>query len=149
MTTRTFDRAPATLPKLLKAALPALPVIGGLPGVKHTGDAAPDLVLELKDVSTDKEHLARYNAICGYQPADILPPLYPHFAAFGLHLSLMTDTTFPFAPMGVVHLRNRLGPTPPDRPGRDPRPVRQGARPAVPPEGPAHRHHHDCPGGRR
>ena len=108
MTTRTFDKAPATVPNLLKAALPALPVIGGLPGIKHTGDAAPDLVLELKDVATDKDHLARYNAICEYQPADILPPLYPHFAAFGLHLSLMTDTAFPFAPMGVVHLRNRL-----------------------------------------
>ncbi len=107
-TTRTFDKAPATVPKLLKAALPALPVIGGLPGVKHTGEVAPDLVLELKDISTDRDHLARYNAICEYQPADILPPLYPHFAAFGLHLSLMTDTAFPFAPMGVVHLRNRL-----------------------------------------
>ena len=108
MTTRTFDKAPATVPNLLKAALPALPVIGGLPGIKHTGDAAPDLVLELKDVATDKDHLARYNAICEYQRADTLPPLYPHFAAFGLHLSLMTDTAFPFAPMGVVHLRNRL-----------------------------------------
>jgi acyl dehydratase len=108
VTTRTFDKAPATVPNLLKAALPALPVIGGLPGIKHTGDTAPDLVLELKNVTTDPDHLARYNAICEYQPADVLPPLYPHFAAFGLHLSLMTDTAFPFAPMGVVHLRNRL-----------------------------------------
>mgnify|MGYP006198016449 CR=1 FL=1 len=53
-TTRTFDGAPATLPKLLKAALPAIPVIGGLPGIKHTGETAPDLVLELKDVATDR-----------------------------------------------------------------------------------------------
>jgi acyl dehydratase len=108
MTTRTFEKAPSTLPKLLQAALPALPGIGGLPGIKHTGETAPDLVLELKNVSTDAGHLARYNEICGYTPADILPPLYPHFAAFGLHLTLMTDTSFPFAPMGVVHLRNRL-----------------------------------------
>jgi acyl dehydratase len=108
MTTKTFDAAPSTLPKLLKAALPAIPVVGGLPGVKHTGETAPDLVLELNNVMTDRGHLARYNAICEYQPADVLPPLYPHFAAFGLHLSLMTDTAFPFAPMGVVHLRNRL-----------------------------------------
>ncbi|MFL6089264.1 MAG: MaoC/PaaZ C-terminal domain-containing protein [Aeromicrobium sp.] len=105
---RTFDKAPATAPKLLKAALPTLPGIGGLPGIKHTGETAPDLVLELKNVSTDKAHLARYNEICRYAPTDILPPMYPHFAAFGLHLSLMTDTSFPFAPMGVVHLRNRL-----------------------------------------
>ena len=108
MTIRTFDKAPATVPKLLKAALPAIPGIGELPGVKHTGTAAPDLVLALANVETDRGHLARYNEICAYEPRDVLPPLYPHFAAFGLHLSLMTDTAFPFAPMGVVHLRNRL-----------------------------------------
>lgn len=105
---RDFTKAPATGPKLLKAALPALPVIGGLPGIKHTGKTAPDLVLELPHVRTDPTHLARYNEICGYRPADVLPPLYPHFAAFGLHLTLMTDPSFPFAPMGVVHLRNHL-----------------------------------------
>jgi acyl dehydratase len=108
VTTRTFDKAPATGPMLLKAALPAIPGIGGLPGIKHTGQAAPDLVLTLANVGTDRGHLARYNEICSYEPSDILPPLYPHFAAFGLHLSLMTDTSFPFAPMGVVHLRNKL-----------------------------------------
>jgi acyl dehydratase len=108
MTIRTFDKAPATGPKLLKAALPALPGIGGLPGIKHTGQTAPDLELALANVSTDRDHLARYNDICGYEPRDILPPLYPHFAAFGLHLSLMTDVSFPFVPMGVVHLRNQL-----------------------------------------
>jgi len=108
MTIRAFDKAPATGPKLLKAALPAIPGIGGLPGVKHTGTTAPDLVLALANVETDRGHLARYNEICAYEPSDVLPPLYPHFAAFGLHLSLMTDTAFPFAPMGVVHLRNRL-----------------------------------------
>jgi hypothetical protein len=108
MTTRDFKKAPAAGPKLLKAALPALPGIGNLPGIKHTGATAPDLVLELPHVRTDKAHLARYNEICGYAPTDTLPPLYPHFAAFGLHLTLMTDTAFPFAPMGLVHLRNHL-----------------------------------------
>jgi acyl dehydratase len=29
-------------------------------------------------------------------------------AAFGLHMALMTDTAFPFAPMGLVHLRNTI-----------------------------------------
>lgn len=105
---RTFEKAPATGPKLLKAALPAIPGIGELPGIKHTGTTAPDLTLALAGVATDRSHLARYSEICGYEASDILPPLYPHFAAFGLHLSLMTDVSFPFAPMGVVHLRNRL-----------------------------------------
>jgi hypothetical protein len=107
-TTRTFEKPPATIPLLLKAALPALPGIGGLPGVKHSGSEAPDLELALDGVTTDRAHLAKYNAICGYAPTDILPPLYPHFAAFPLHLTMLTDTSFPFAPMGVVHLRNTL-----------------------------------------
>jgi acyl dehydratase len=79
-----------------------------LPGIKHEPGSAPDLVFELRSVTTDRDHLARYNAICGYPTAEVLPPLYPHFAAFGLHLSLLTAPSFPFAPMGIVHLRNRL-----------------------------------------
>ena len=31
---------------MLKAVLPALPVVGGLPGVKHAKGSVPDLVLE-------------------------------------------------------------------------------------------------------
>lgn len=107
-TTRTFAKAPKPGLLLLKAALPALPGIGELPGVKHRSGSAPDLVLELRRVTTDRRQLARYNDICGYRSDDALPPLYPHFAAFSLHLSLLTDTAFPFAPMGVVHLRNRV-----------------------------------------
>ncbi len=36
-------------------------------------------------------------------------------AAFGLHMTLMTDTAFPFAPMGLVHLRNIDHAAPSDR----------------------------------
>jgi len=46
VTTRQFEAAPATLPLMLKAALPALPVVGSLPGVKHASGTVPDLVLE-------------------------------------------------------------------------------------------------------
>lgn len=107
-TTRTFETAPSTLPLLLKAALPALPVVGGLPGVKHTGTAAPDLVLERTGIVTDRTHLAAYREVCGFSTSDVLPGTYPHMSAFALHLALMTDTAFPFAPMGLVHLRNRI-----------------------------------------
>ena len=34
MTTRSFDKAPSTAPLMLKAVLPAIPVIGGLPGIE-------------------------------------------------------------------------------------------------------------------
>ncbi|MFT4299987.1 MAG: MaoC/PaaZ C-terminal domain-containing protein [Aeromicrobium sp.] len=106
--TRTFDKAPATVPLMLKAALPALPVVGGLPGVKHASGEAPDLVLRRTGVTTDPAHLERYNQVCGFGSGATLPVTYPHMAAFALHMSLMTDTAFPFAPMGLVHLRNTI-----------------------------------------
>ena len=108
MTTRVFTKAPATVPLMLKAALPAIPVVGGLPGIKHAKGSAPDLVLERHGVVTDPKHLDAYNEVCGFPRSDVLPATYPHMAAFGLHMTLMTDTAFPFAPMGLVHLRNSI-----------------------------------------
>ena len=107
-TTRTFTKAPSTLPLMLKAALPALPVVGGLPGIKHRRGNEPDLVLERRGVTTDPAHLATYREVCGFGSSGVLPATYPHMAAFGLHMALMTDTAFPFAPMGLVHLRNSI-----------------------------------------
>ncbi|MDQ3157340.1 MAG: hypothetical protein M3Q98_11530, partial [Actinomycetota bacterium] len=92
----------------LKAVLPALPLVGSLPGIKHAKGAVPDLVLERTGVTTDPEHLDAYNDVCGFARGDTLPATYPHMAAFGLHMALMTDTAFPFAPMGLVHLRNSI-----------------------------------------
>ena len=108
MTTRSFDKAPSTAPLMLKAVLPAIPVIGGLPGIKHGSSTVPDLVLERRGVDTDPKHLETYNEVCEFGRADTLPATYPHMAAFALHMTLMTDTAFPFAPVGLVHLRNRI-----------------------------------------
>ncbi|MCW2829675.1 MAG: hypothetical protein JWP31_367 [Aeromicrobium sp.] len=108
MATRTFTAAPASLPLLVKAALPAIPLVGSLPGIKHATGRVPDLVLERSGVTTDPRHLDAYNDVCGFARADTLPTTYPHMAAFGLHMTLMTDTSFPFAPMGLVHLRNSI-----------------------------------------
>ncbi|WP_229054166.1 MaoC family dehydratase [Aeromicrobium sp. Leaf350] len=108
MVTRTFTKAPSTAPLMLKAALPAIPVVGGLPGVKHASGGAPDLTLVRSGVATDPDHLERYREVCGFGRGDTLPVTYPHMAAFALHMSLMTDTAFPFAPMGLVHLRNAI-----------------------------------------
>lgn len=107
-TRRVFDQAPSSLGLYLKAALPAVPGVGALPGVRHTGSDAPDLVLSRSGISVDPARLEAYNEVCGYPLRDTLPPLYPHLDAFGLHMALMTDTAFPFAPMGLVHLRNSL-----------------------------------------
>jgi acyl dehydratase len=108
MATRSYSKAPSTLPLMLKAVLPGLPVIGGLPGVRHARGQVPDLTLERRGVVTDPVHLAAYNEVCGFPHSHTLPTTYPHMAAFALHLALMTETAFPFPPMGLVHLRNSI-----------------------------------------
>ena len=51
MTTRVFTKPPATVPLMLKAALPAIPLVGGLPGIKHAQGSTPSLVLERQAVT--------------------------------------------------------------------------------------------------
>ncbi len=106
--TRIFESAPAGIPLMLKAALPAIPIVGNLPGIKHEKGGLPNTVLKRTRVATDLSHLDRYNEVCGFNRAETLPATYPHIAAHTLHLTMMTDTAFPFAPLGAVHLRNRI-----------------------------------------
>ena len=79
-----------------------LPLIGG-------GDRdLPDTELVLNDVEIDRHHLAQYDQVCGFTLRDELPPTYPHIVAFPLAMRLMTDTSFPFAVVGLVHIENRI-----------------------------------------
>ncbi|HET7689355.1 MAG TPA: MaoC/PaaZ C-terminal domain-containing protein [Nocardioidaceae bacterium] len=104
--TRELDAAPNTLGFMVKAALPALPGVSLLPGVKKSGGELPDLTLVRKGVTVDRAHVAAYAAVCGFPAKDTLPLPYPHMLAFPLHMALMTDGSFPFAAMGTVHLEN-------------------------------------------
>jgi acyl dehydratase len=92
------DRAPATLPLLLKAVLP----------VPRRGSTLPDLTLTRHDVAVDRAHLAAYSEVCGFPLKETLPVTYPHLLAFGLHLSILTDSSFPFPALGTVHVANSL-----------------------------------------
>jgi len=106
--TRTYAAAPSTLPLYVRAVLPALPLVGSLPGIRHRSGEVPALVLERTGVRTDTDHLADYAALCGFRLGGTVPTTYPHLAAFGLQLALMADSSFPFAPMGVVHVANTI-----------------------------------------
>lgn len=108
MTTRIMSSEPSGLGLAVKAALPAVPVIGNLPGVRHKQGDLPTWELLRSDVSTDLSALEQYNEVCGFVRAEALPVTYPHIAAHVMHMKLMTDTDFPFTPLGAVHLRNRI-----------------------------------------
>lgn len=96
------------LPVMLKAALPAVPGVNQLPGIKKTGGALPDLVLERNDVVVERAAVDRYAAVCGFPTRDVAPVPYLHMLAFPLHMQLMTDAAFPFPAIGSVHLENTI-----------------------------------------
>ena len=109
-TPRVVDGSPATLPLLVKAALPLMPGAGLVGLGKSSGaDAAlPDLALTRHDVPVDAARLRRYAEVCGFPRRDTLPMTYPHVLAFPLHLAIMTDGSFPFPAIGTVHLENAI-----------------------------------------
>lgn len=107
-TTREVHGEPATLPLYLRAALPVVPGLNALPGVRKSGTRLPDLKLTRHDVPVDRAHVAAYNEVCGFGLRETLPLTYPHMLAFGLHMRLMTDGSFPFPAIGLVHLANSI-----------------------------------------
>lgn len=86
------------VPLLLRAALPKI----------RQGGELPDLLLERHDVAVDAGRVAAYAELCGFPRKDTLPLTYPHLLAFGLHLRIMADASFPFPAIGTVHLENSL-----------------------------------------
>jgi acyl dehydratase len=106
--TKTYESAPSLLPLYAKAVAPAVPGLSLLPGVRRGGRDLPDLELLQQGVRVDRDRLAEYAEVCGFGLRDTVPATYPHILAFPLHMALMTDGTFPFAPMGLVHVANRI-----------------------------------------
>jgi acyl dehydratase len=107
-TTREVTGEPRTLPLLVKAALPVIPGVSMLPGVRKSGSALPQLTLTRHDVPIDRDHVARYSEACGFGLKETVPLTYPHMLAFPLHMAIMTDADFPFPAIGTVHLENSI-----------------------------------------
>ena len=105
---RVLDDPPGSVPLMLKAALPAVPGVSSLPGLRKSGTELPELTLARKGVAVDTAHVAAYAAVCGFPRKDTLPLPYLHMLAFPLHMSMLTDPAFPFPAMGTVHVENTI-----------------------------------------
>lgn len=104
MTTKELT-APPKLPLLYATSLvPGLPSWAG--GTKPAG--LPDLEVTLNDYSVDSKELADYDRVCGLRLSDTLPITYLHVLAFPLSMELMTDKSFPYPLIGLVHLAQRM-----------------------------------------
>lgn len=72
------------------------------------GDTLPDSVYTLAAQPIDGAHLAQFQRVCGVGVSDVLPPTYLHVLAFPLSVALMTERSFPFPLVGMVHVANSI-----------------------------------------
>jgi hypothetical protein len=110
--------SPPSLTALYPRAV-AVPLLRKLPVVGHGGRALPDTELEVRDVTTDLDHLSDYTEVCGFDRMDRLPATYPHIVAFPLAMRIMAERAFPFGVLGLVHIANEITqhrPISPDEP---------------------------------
>lgn len=106
--TRTLSRRPGGVAVLVKAALPAVPGLNRLPGVRKRGGEFVGLAFTRPAVTIERADVEAYAAVCGFPPKDTVPLPYPHMLAFGLHMAIMSDPAFPYPAIGTVHLENSI-----------------------------------------
>ena len=95
------------MPTLLRAALPSVPLVNRLPGVRKTGDD-PSRLREVRSATVNAEHVRRYAEVCGFPVKDTAPLTFPHVLAFPLHMAVLSSPEFPFPAIGIVHLENTI-----------------------------------------
>jgi acyl dehydratase len=111
VTTRTLSGAPgaASLYPRAVAGTYALPLLRGVPVIgPGKAKGLPALAFALEDVTLEGGHVADYARVCGFSLRDAVPPTYLHILAFPLQMRLMTDASFPFGVLGLVHVENRI-----------------------------------------
>jgi acyl dehydratase len=96
------------LPLMLKAALPSVPVVNQLPGIRKTKGDFTGIERNRAGVTVEREHVDRYAEVCGFPVKDAVPLPYPHLLAFELQMGIMTDPRFPAPAIGTVHLENSI-----------------------------------------
>jgi acyl dehydratase len=106
---RELARSPRMSLLFARAGVSALPGASWLPFLGGRGSALQSgAALTLDGARVDRERLAAYDRVCGFALRDILPATYPHMLAFPLHLALITDSSFPFPAVGLLHISNRI-----------------------------------------
>ncbi len=106
---RQIDSPAGGLSTLLKAALPSIPVVNALPGIKKASASGFEgLAFSRPPVTVERSAVEAYARVCGFPTKDVVPLPYPHMLAFPLHMAIMTDGAFPAPAIGTVHVENSL-----------------------------------------
>lgn len=102
--TKYHNQPPGLLSMYGKALLPKRKQ----QGIAFDTSALPDVSAQLIGAATGGADLNRYRKVCGFERHLAVPATWPHVLAFPLHLKVLTDPSFPFPLLGLVHLRNRI-----------------------------------------
>ena len=106
---KTLDGEPGGLSTLLRAALPVVPGVNRLPGVrKGPVSEFTGLAYDRTGVVAERSRVDAYAAVCGFPRKDVVPLTYPHMLAFPLHMAIMSDPSFPYPAIGMVHVENAI-----------------------------------------
>lgn len=100
MGTRHFD----ALPKPYKAYAKVIQSLVQKP--KKREKVLPQAEYIVDSLVIDAKHLKSYNDVCGYKNNGAVPATYLAVLAQALQMSMMTEEAFPFALLGLVHIRN-------------------------------------------
>ena len=106
---KLLESEPGRLSTLVRAALPVVPGVNRLPGVRKgpAGDFA-GLTYAREAVTVERARVDAYAAVCGFPRKDVVPLTYPHMLAFPLHMAIMGDPAFPYPAIGMVHVENTI-----------------------------------------
>ncbi|RYB91820.1 hypothetical protein EUA93_16940 [Nocardioides oleivorans] len=100
---------PGGLSTLVRAALPVVPGVNRLPGVrKAPARDFSGLAYSREDVVVERARVDAYAGVCGFPRKDVVPVTYPHLLAFPLHMAIMGDPAFPYPAIGMVHVENTI-----------------------------------------
>jgi acyl dehydratase len=99
----------SAIPTLLRAALPSVPLVNQLPGLKKAPVAGfTGLTRTRPPVTVERAHVEAYASVCGFPSKDVVPLPYPHLLVFDLQMAIMSDRAFPEPAIGTVHLENSI-----------------------------------------
>ena len=100
---------PGGLRTLVGLALPTLPGVNLLPGIRKTSPRDfTGLSYQRTRVQAARGDVEAYAAVCGFPRKDTLPLPYPHLLSFPLQMAIMSDPAFPHLAIGLVHLENTI-----------------------------------------
>src|SRR4051794_28620970 len=95
-------------PTLARAALPSIPVVNQLPGIRKAGGEFRGLSRTGTQTTIERDHVDTFARVCGFPVKDTVPLPYPHLLGFPLQMAIMSDPGFPAPAIGTLHLENSI-----------------------------------------